>query len=709
MKKIKNKKIIATIVALAGVISISSVGGIGYGEIYASEKSEEQISESFFTDSSSENTGMDTYSAEMPSYGEIQYTDIEAEGANETEADEYDDEFVDEKAETPDRSDDTNTDDDHTVYPAKDTSKKDETTSDKDDAENEEKLSDGFNKIDEDWVYYQDGKVYNVKTDVVYGTIDGDAGWYYVEKGKAIDDYTGFAKNDSGWWYIEDGKVTFKHNSVTYGKVNGQNGWWNVKGSNVKFNESVESNEHGWWYIKNGKVDFNYTGFAKNDHGWWYVEKGNVSFKRNAVTYGKVDGQTGWWNVKGSNVKFNESVESNEHGWWYVKNGKVDFGYTGFAKNDHGWWYVEKGNVSFKRNAVTYGKVNGQTGWWNVKSSNVKFNESVESNEHGWWYVKNGKVDFNYTGFAKNAHGWWYVKKGNVNFKHNAVTHGKVNGETAWWNVKGSNVKFNESVESNEHGWWYIKNGKVDFKSTGWKNINGNSYYIKGGNAYTGWHYMGASEGKNPAVWSYFGNNGVQYKSRTFKEGKLTHTFNSSGNLTESKLTIMKVINQRTTAFGNSGCGGAAALMALQATGNQLNANYSTFWNTCPRAVRGDFRTGYVPGVGITNPAYVNWIKTYAPATRYSGIVASDVLPLIRNGQAVILLVPSGSTTHFVVAYGYNYDSGKYLIADPWGNSYSAFGVTYSLTPAQVNYRLNVAAPRETGTREGIAVGQKIR
>ena len=264
------------------------------------------------------------------------------------------------------------------------------------------------------WYYVNNGKADLSKTSVE----NNIHGWWYIKNGKVDFSYTGFAKNEHGWWYVENGNVTFKRSEVTYGTVNGQTGWWNVKGSNVKFNESIEPNSHGWWYVKNGKVDFSktsvehnshgwwyvkdgrvdfsytgvknnrygwwyiknghvdfsYTGFAKNEHGWWYIEKGNVTFKRSEVTHGIVNGQSGWWNVKGSNVKFNESIEPNRHGWWYVKKGKVDFSYTG-----------------------------------------------VKNNPHGWWYVKNGKVDFSYTGIASNEHGKWYINKGKVDFSANGT------------------------------------------------------------------------------------------------------------------------------------------------------------------------------------------------------------------------------------------------------------------------------------------------
>ena len=203
----------------------------------------------------------------------------------------------------------------------------------------------GFVKEGGQWKYYVNGKV-KTGQDIVRGKINGVDGWYYISGGKAdlkktsvehnkygwwyvkngkVDfNYNGFAKNQYGWWYIEKGNVTFKKNDVIYGTVNGEKAWWNVKGSNVKFNTSVEHNKYGWWYIKNGKVDFSFTGLA-----------------------------------------------SNAYGWWYLKKGHVDFGYTGFAKNSSGWWYVEKGNITFKKNGVVKGTINGKNSSWNVKASKM--------------------------------------------------------------------------------------------------------------------------------------------------------------------------------------------------------------------------------------------------------------------------------------------------------------------------------------------------
>ena len=278
----------------------------------------------------------------------------------------------------------------------------------------------------------------------------------------AAEKKNGFVKEGGQWNYYVNGKTKTGHD-IVYGTINGKSGWYYIAGGKADLKYTgVTNNKHGWWYVKNGKVDFGYNGFAKNSSGWWYIENGKVTFKKNEVLYGTVDGKSGWWNVKGSKVIFNTSVEGNRHGWWYVKNGKVDFGYNGFAKNSSGWWYIENGKVTFKKNDVLPGTVNGKNGWWNVKGSKVIFNTSVEGNSHGWWYIKNGKVDFSYTGlannahgwwylrngkvdfgytgFAKNSNGWWYVEKGNITFKKTGVVKGTVNGKNSSWNVKGSKM-----------------------------------------------------------------------------------------------------------------------------------------------------------------------------------------------------------------------------------------------------------------------------
>ena len=340
--------------------------------------------------------------------------------------------------------------------------------------ETETEIRDGFVLENDSWAFYKNDVLYTSQ-DIVFGTIRGVEGWFYisdgvwqpgftgiknnangwwyVKNGRVRFDFTGFASNENGWWYLEDSKVTFSKNDVIYGRVNGADGWWNVKGSKVLFNETIEQNANGWWYIKNGKVDFTKTGVEQNQNGWWYVKNGKVQFD-----------YTG--------------IRNNRNGWWYIRNGKVDFSYTGFASNENGWWYIENGKVTFIRNDVIYGRVNGEYAWWNVKGSKVIFNETIEQNANGWWYIKNGKVDFTKTSVEQNQNGWWYVKNGKVQFDYTGIR----NNRNGWWYIKNGKVDFSYTgIASNENGTWYIVNGKVDFNANGTRTVGNITYTVSNG------------------------------------------------------------------------------------------------------------------------------------------------------------------------------------------------------------------------------------
>ncbi len=394
----------------------------------------------------------------------------------------------------------------------------------------------------------------------------------------------------------------------------------------------------------------------------------------------------------------------------YVKEGKR---FTGWLSEEGKHYYVNAG--------LTY------TGWHKMGKS------EGEKTPH-WSYFGNDGV---------LRTGWVQLGAGTSESDGGSAKHWSYFGDNGWL-VTGWK-HFNEKDGEKSPHWSYF--GDNGWLVTGWKHFNEKdgeksphwSYFGNNGWLTTGWRYLDQKDGeKNPhwsyfgtngwmrtgwvqfgkgtsepdgnvaAHWSYFGSNGWLNVNNSVRENKKVHSFNGNGWLKETKIPVIKVINQRTTVFGKSGCGGAAALMALQATGYQLGVNYSTFWNTVPIGTGGDDRTGYVAGLGITNPAYVNWIRSFAPAYRNRGITASELLPCIKKGQTVIILVPSGSVTHFVVVYGYNYETGRYLIADPWGNTYSQYGYTYTLTHAEINSRLNTAAAREsTRTREGVVVGEE--
>ena len=452
-------------------------------------------------------------------------------------------------------------------------------------------------------------------------------------------------------------------------------------------------------YVKEGK---RFTGWLSEEGKHYYVNAG--------LTY------TGWH-------KMGKSEGEKTPHWSY-------FGNDGVLRT--GWVQFGAGTSESDGGSAKHWSYFGDNGW--LVTGWKHFNEKDGEKSPHWsyfgdngWLVtgwkhfneKDGEKSPHWSYFGNNgwlATGWRYLdqKDGEKN------PHWSYFGTNGW--MRTGWVQFGKGTSEPDGNvakhWSYF--GKNGWLTTGWKYLDQKdgeknphwSYFGTNGWMRTGWVQFGKGtsepDGNAAAHWSYFGSNGWLNVNNSVRENKKVHSFNGNGWLKETKIPVIKVINQRTTVFGKSGCGGAAALMALQATGYQLGVNYSTFWNTVPIGTGGDDRTGYVAGFGITNPAYVNWIRSFAPAYRNRGITASELLPCIKKGQTVIILVPSGSVTHFVVVYGYNYETGRYLIADPWGNTYSQYGYTYTLTHAEINSRLNTAAAREsTRTREGVVVGEE--
>ena len=277
------------------------------------------------------------------------------------------------------------------------------------------------------WNYYVDGHK-SADTSVVYGTVNGKDGWYYIANGTVDAKYNGFASNENGTWYVQNGVVDFSVNSVIQGTAFGENAWWHVVNSKVVKDTTVANNQNGWWRIVDGKVDFDCNSVEANANGWWYIRGGEVDFSYTGVA----NNANGWWRIVNGKVDFDcNSVEANANGWWYIRGGKVDFNYTGIANNANGWWRIVNGKVDFNCN-------------------------SVEANELGWWYIRGGKVDFSYTGVANNANGWWRIEGGKVNFSFTGIAQ-------------------------NENGWWYLQNGKVNFNYNGKVRVNGKTYTVRNG------------------------------------------------------------------------------------------------------------------------------------------------------------------------------------------------------------------------------------
>ncbi len=312
----------------------------------------------------------------------------------------------------------------------------------------------GFNKIDGEWVYYQDGKASTI-TSVVNGKIDGVSGWYHVVNGKLSKGVT-VANNGSGWWYIdENGKVDFSYTGIAAneygswylekGKVNFSktdvlkigNSWYNIVGGKLVTGPTLGKNSYGWWYIdKNGKVDFSATTLVKYNKVWYYVENGKLNWNYTGLC--KYEG--GWYYVEGGKLNWNYTGLCKYNGsWYYVQSGKLNWSYTGLCKYNGSWFYVQNGALNWKYT----GLVNHYGSWYYVEKGVLNWNYTGLVNHYGgWYYVEKGVLNWNYTGLCKYNNGWFYVEKGKIN-----------------WNYTGF-VKYNNSS-------WYVQKGSINFSYSG--------------------------------------------------------------------------------------------------------------------------------------------------------------------------------------------------------------------------------------------------
>jgi len=159
--------------------------------------------------------------------------------------------------------------------------------------------------------------------------------------------------------------------------------------------------------------------------------------------------------------------------------------------------------------------------------------------------------------------------------------------------------------------------------------------------------------------------------------------------------SLPRIINQRNTSFGDYGCSGAAGLMALQAAGyltdTDTDEEYARFWSGVPK--NSDPTKGW-NGNGIWNPAYADWLATFAEAKRIQDFSADDLKQFIAEGNVAIVLVSlgdTGSVTHWMAVTGFKTVDGLllYQVADPWS------GMLHEFTPARLQKRMEEGARRK--------------
>ena len=123
----------------------------------------------------------------------------------------------------------------------------------------------------EGWWYVKNGAVDFTDTLAQLGT-----DWWCVHNGMVDHGYTGFEEYDGYYWYCENGYLNFYAEGLVFGTVNGSEGWWYVKNGAVNFIDTLVQYGDDWWCVRNGMVDFGYTGLVEYEGASWYCVNGRI-------------------------------------------------------------------------------------------------------------------------------------------------------------------------------------------------------------------------------------------------------------------------------------------------------------------------------------------------------------------------------------------------------------------------------------------------
>ena len=238
-----------------------------------------------------------------------------------------------------------------------------------------------YNKADDTWYYYSNGKKDTKYVGVSRSTAE-PKGKFPVKNGKWDKTYTGLAysKTDDTWYYFTNGRYDTKYVGTS----------------------SSTAVPDGKFPVKNGKWDKTYTGLAYSttDATWYYFTNGRYDTKfegtapSTKVPDGKFMVKGGKWDKACAGVAYSKS----DNKWLYFVNGKVDISFTGVAKSTKGnWVFVRKGVYD------------------------ASFTGVAKSTKNNWIYVKAGRYNTSFTGVATvvNTSKKYYMVKGRWDNKFN--------------------------------------------------------------------------------------------------------------------------------------------------------------------------------------------------------------------------------------------------------------------------------------------------
>ena len=296
--------------------------------------------------------------------------------------------------------------------------------------------------------------------------------------------------------------------------------------------------------------------------------------------------------------------------------------------------------------------------WW------YKHNDGTYT-KNGWEYISGKWYYFDGSGWMKT--GWidlggkWYYLKVNSPDSGSMLTGWQQLGGK-WYYLKASSPDMGLMLTGWQQiggKWYYLKTTSPDSGSmlTGWQQIGGEWYYLKetspdSGSMLTGWL-------KNSGKWYYLETSGAMISNCTRTIGKAKYTFNSSGSVVTTVLSVSRKQQEK----GNW-CWAASAQMV----GKYKNPSSSIT------------QTQIVQHIYILN---VNWGGTHtgvkksieyitnksATVQRQLGISQIDKEINDQNDPYVIYVNWNNTSSqlngHYLVVRGLNKNTAKVNILDP--------------------------------------------
>ena len=346
-------------------------------------------------------------------------------------------------------------------------------------------LTEGWNQIDQDWYYVQDGSL-------VYDQMLQINGKYYFfdDEGKML--------NGGLVYYYGSGFVTDADGALQTGwqKVNGkwvyaypgsyriiENGWEIIGDKRYFFDEDGflrygTINWYGSVYVTDADGAATYkeevkSGWYLEDNGWYYYENGNA-----------YDGWLGDYYLNDGYMAYDDIIEYNGRHYYLQPNGKLLR--NGWAEYANYYW-GEKLWILARADGSLYCSEWAQQGstWYYFDGHYMAYDgvynigkEAHEFDEDGKWL---GEVTDSSDPFANKPDGWLETRDGYYYILGGSPVYGEIYWQGDYYYLSGyDGLMIANSVNDTYYGSaqrYYDASGRA-VEYVGWKQIGGNWYYF---------------------------------------------------------------------------------------------------------------------------------------------------------------------------------------------------------------------------------------